>query len=256
MSIIWIIFLLLAAAVAIGIAVQRVRSEGPTITIALKEGNGIEPGKTFIRYKDVRIGVVTAMELSGVHDRRWSRQSRRTRRRPDGRGCQVRGRRAAYSAVRRVGAQHTVVGQGHRVPGRQIDRAQSIFAGTDTPPSITDEPGRRFELKAFTLGSLGVGTPVYYRRIQAGHVAAYNLAAGGKSVDVTVFVRAPIRKNVTTETRFWSASGSWSRSARRSGSPHGSRSLRSLPAVSPSTHPNSLRRKSGRRECHVHPVSS
>jgi len=63
MSVIWLIPLL-AAAVAIGIAVQRVRSEGPTITIALKEGNGIEPGKTFIKYKDVRIGVVTAMELS------------------------------------------------------------------------------------------------------------------------------------------------------------------------------------------------
>jgi paraquat-inducible protein B len=62
-SIIWIIPLL-AALVAIGIAVQRLRAEGPTITIVLKEANGVEAGKTFIRYKDVRIGLVTAVELS------------------------------------------------------------------------------------------------------------------------------------------------------------------------------------------------
>ena len=62
-SIIWIIPLL-AALVAIGIAIQRLRAEGPTITIVLKEATGIEAGKTFIRYKDVRIGLVSAVELS------------------------------------------------------------------------------------------------------------------------------------------------------------------------------------------------
>ena len=62
-SIIWIIPML-AAVVAIGIAIQRVRSEGPTITIAFKSAEGIEAGKTFIKYKDVRIGLVTAVELS------------------------------------------------------------------------------------------------------------------------------------------------------------------------------------------------
>ena len=56
-SIVWIIPLL-AAVVAIGIAIQRIRSEGPTITIVFKAAEGIEAGKTFIRYKDVRIGVV------------------------------------------------------------------------------------------------------------------------------------------------------------------------------------------------------
>jgi paraquat-inducible protein B len=62
-SIVWIIPIL-AAVVAIGIAIQRVMSEGPTITVAFKNGDGIEAGKTFIKYKEVRIGVVTAVELS------------------------------------------------------------------------------------------------------------------------------------------------------------------------------------------------
>ena len=38
-------------------------------------------------------------------------------------------------------------------------------------------------------------------------MAAYNLTADGKSVEVTVFVDAPYDKYVTAETRFWSASG-------------------------------------------------
>ena len=62
-SIVWIIPVL-AALVAIGIAIQRLRSEGPTITIVMKGAEGIEAGKTFIRYKDVRIGLVSAVELS------------------------------------------------------------------------------------------------------------------------------------------------------------------------------------------------
>src|SRR6266478_255374 len=62
-SIVWIIPIL-AAVVAIGIAIQRIRSEGPTITISFKAAQGIEAGKTFIKYKDVSIGQVTAVELS------------------------------------------------------------------------------------------------------------------------------------------------------------------------------------------------
>src|SRR5271168_3871953 len=62
-SVVWIIPLL-AAVVAIGIAIQRLRNEGPTITIIFKGAAGIEAGKTFIKYKDVTIGQVTTVELS------------------------------------------------------------------------------------------------------------------------------------------------------------------------------------------------
>ena len=63
LSIVWIIPIL-AAVVAIGIAVQRVRSEGPTITIIFDAAQGIEAGKTFIKYKDVNIGQVRAVQLT------------------------------------------------------------------------------------------------------------------------------------------------------------------------------------------------
>ena len=62
-------------------------------------------------------------------------------------------------------------------------------------------------LKTPTLGSLGIGTPIYYRRLKVGQVAGYALAPDGQSVEVTVFVNAPYDKYVTIETRFWNVSG-------------------------------------------------
>src|SRR5208282_1700771 len=62
-SIVWIIPIL-AAVVALGIAIQRIRNQGPTITLVFAHASGIEPGKTLIKYKDVTIGQVSDVELS------------------------------------------------------------------------------------------------------------------------------------------------------------------------------------------------
>src|SRR5215510_15650037 len=62
-SVVWVIPIV-AAVVALGIAVQRILSEGPTITITFKAAQGIEAGKTVVKYKDVNIGQVTKVELA------------------------------------------------------------------------------------------------------------------------------------------------------------------------------------------------
>src|SRR5450631_4711889 len=67
-SVVWIIPIL-AAVVAVGIAIQRIRNEGPTIEIVVKVASGIEAGKTFIKYKDVTIGQVTTVELSADYSK-------------------------------------------------------------------------------------------------------------------------------------------------------------------------------------------
>src|SRR5215475_10516452 len=67
-SVVWLIPAL-AALVAIGIAVQRILSEGPTITIVFKAAEGLEAGKTVVKYKDVAIGQVSKVELSSDFSR-------------------------------------------------------------------------------------------------------------------------------------------------------------------------------------------
>jgi paraquat-inducible protein B len=206
-SAVWIVPIL-AAVVAIGIAVQRVLSEGPTITIVFRAAEGIEAGKTFVKYKDVRIGQVTAVQLSDDYTK-----------------VQVKAKIAKHAAGLMVAdAKFWVVeprislsgvsGLSTLLSGNYIgfERGTAAeysrsFIGLDDPPPITDRSGRRFVLKADSLGSLGIGSPVYYRRINVGQIVGYSLAADGSTLEIALFVYSPYDKYVTPETRFWNASG-------------------------------------------------
>ena len=82
------------------------------------------------------------------------------------------------------------------------------FVALETPPVVTgDVPGRFFVLKTPDLGSLDNGTPIFFRRLQVGQVASYELDKDGKFLTVKVFVRAPYDQYVNPNTRFWQASG-------------------------------------------------
>jgi paraquat-inducible protein B len=206
-SVVWIIPIL-AAVVAIGIAIQRVRNEGPTITIVFKGASGIEAGKTFIKYKDVTIGQVTTVQLSDdyaqvvvtaqiakhaagliVEDARfWVVEPRVSLSGVSGLSTLLSGQYLGFQA------------------GKSLKRARHFIA-LDVAPVITDQPGLRLRLTAKTLGSLGIGAPIYYRSLPVGQVEAYTLAADGKSIEATVFIGAPYDKYVTSATRFWNASG-------------------------------------------------
>jgi paraquat-inducible protein B len=206
-SMVWIIPIL-AAVVAIGIAIQRVLSEGPTITVVFKVAQGIEAGKTFIKYKDVRIGQVTAVQLSED----YSKVLVKAKIAKHAAGLMVQD--AKFWVVEPRISLSGVSGLNTLLSGNYIgfqagksEEDERNFIALDEPPTITDQPGKRFILKAPTLFSLGIGSPVYYRRLNVGQVAAYNLTADGKSVEITVFVDAPYDKYVTTGTRFWNASG-------------------------------------------------
>jgi paraquat-inducible protein B len=206
-SIVWIIPIL-AAVVALGIALQRILNEGPTITIVFKAAAGIEAGKTFIKYKDVTIGQVKMVELTQDYSRvRVTAQIAN-----HAAGLMVDD--AKFWVVQPNISLSGVSGLGTLLSGQYIEfqagtslKKERHFIALDVPPLITDQPGRRFTLKAASLGSVGIGAPVYYRSVAVGEVATYALAADGKSIEVTAFINAPYDKYVTAETRFWNASG-------------------------------------------------
>jgi paraquat-inducible protein B len=194
--------------VAIGIAIQRVMTEGPTITIVFKAAEGIEAGKTFVKYKDVNIGQVTAVQLAENYSKvEVTAKIAKSAADLMGGGREVLDRRAAHYPGRNLGTRHPALWQLHRVRSRQVGQGAAQVHRLDMQPTITDQPGRKFVLMAHDLGSLGIGAPIYYRRLQVGEVAAHNLAADGKLVEITVFVKAPYEKYVNPETRFWNASG-------------------------------------------------
>ena len=207
-SMVWVIPIL-AAVVAVGIAVERLLTEGPTITIRMKIADGIEAGKTDVKYKDVKIGLVTKVELDTNSDgvELTARMSKRV--------AHLLVEDSKFWVVEPRVSLSGVSGLGTLLSGNYIGFAvgkstkpQRTFTALEIPPIITSgQPGRAFILKAHDLGSLGIGSPVYYRRLQAGQVIAYDLAGDGEEVDVTIFVNAPYDRYVNPNTRFWNASG-------------------------------------------------
>ena len=101
-----------------------------------------------------------------------------------------------------------LLGRLHRRRRRRLDGDGERLQGLEVPPIVTrDDSGRQFVLRADDLGSLDIGSPVYYRRIKVGQVAAYELDEDGKGVTLRVFINSPYEKFVGANTRFWHASG-------------------------------------------------
>jgi len=208
LSLVWFIPIV-AALVGVWVAVTRVLSEGPQITIVFYSAEGMEAGKTKIRYNGVDIGTVTAIRLSD--DRQ--RVSASVQMAPKTEGFLAADTKFWVVRPRISGA--NVTGLGTLISGAYIGleigtskEQKREFVALETQPVITGEvPGRLFVLKTPDLGSLDTGTPVFFRRLPVGQVASYELDKDGKLLTVMVFVRAPYDQYVNPNTRFWHASG-------------------------------------------------
>src|SRR6185436_7757745 len=66
LSFVWIIPIV-AAVVGAWVAVTRIMSEGPKITIVFRTAEGLEAGKTKIQYNGVEVGTLTTIRLSEDH---------------------------------------------------------------------------------------------------------------------------------------------------------------------------------------------
>jgi len=206
-SIIWIIPIL-AAVVAIGIAVQRILSEGPTIIIVFTAAEGIEAGKTFIKYKDVSIGQVKAIRLTNDY------KKVEITAKIEKHAADLMVQDAKFWVVRPQISLSGVSGLSTLLSGNYIgfepgtsEQSARIFVGLDVAPIVAGQPGKEFILNSGDLGSLSIGSPVLYRRLPVGQVTGYEIKPDGKSVQIKIFVKAPYDQFVVSSTRFWNASG-------------------------------------------------
>ncbi len=206
-SLIWIIPIV-AAIVAAGIAVQRIRSQGPTITIVFTAAEGVEAGKTFIKYKDVNIGRVTSVHLTEDYAK-VEVTAKITKRAA---GLMVED--AKFWVVRPSVSLSGISGLSTLLSGNYIgfqpgksEESEDAFTGLDVAPVVTEQQGRQYVLKATDLGSLGIGSPIYYRRLPVGQIIEYELTPDGVAVQMKIFVKAPYDNYVFSGTRFWNASG-------------------------------------------------
>lgn len=205
---VWVIPLV-AALIGVFLALHTWYQQGPDITIRFKTGEGLEAGKTRIKYKDVDVGQIDSVTLAedGSYVIAGARLARSADHLlvDDTRFWMVSAR-VSGSAVSGLGTllSGTYVGLD---AGKSAEARREFTALDDAPVVSFDVPGRYFTLHAETLGSIGIGTPVYFRRMQAGQVTGYRLGEHGKRIEVRVFIKAPYDRFVTDDTRFWNAGG-------------------------------------------------
>ncbi len=207
-QLVWLIPLV-AALVGGWLAVKAVLEKGPTITITFKTAEGLEVGKTKVKYKEFNVGevkqiaitkdlgqVVATVELVKEAEPYLVEDTRFWIVRPRIVGGQVSGLGTLFSG--------SYIG----VDVGKSTNKRHEFIGLETPPVvIRDTPGRQFVLRGHDLGSLDPGDGVFFRRVEVGQVTAAELDKDGNGVAVKIFIHAPYDQYVTTNTRFWHASG-------------------------------------------------
>jgi paraquat-inducible protein B len=191
------------------VVIHEKLAQGTSVEIRFHNAEDLEANKTKIRYKDVEIGDVRDIHVS--KDRKEVVVTAMIHR--DASDYLVEDTR--FWVVRPRISAAGITGLGTLVSGAYIsvDVGKSMtpsthFLGLDVPPIVTsDLPGREFVLHADDLGSLDIGSSVFYRHVDAGQVVGYTLDPGGAGVTLKIFVNAPFDVYVTAGTRFWQASG-------------------------------------------------
>ncbi len=207
-SFVWIIPLV-CALIGLALVGKAVIEKGPTVTVTFSNAEGLEAGKTKVKYKDVEIGSVQTITLTSD----FKHVLVKIQLTKEAENFATRNTR--FWVVRpRVGATG-ISGLGTLLSGAYIgvdmghakDR-QTEFVGLENPPTVTtDQQGHQYTLRGDSLGSVDIGSPVFYRHLQVGQVVGFSLDKDGAGVEVHVFVNAPYDKYVGMNTRWWHASG-------------------------------------------------
>lgn len=188
---------------------KTMSEKGPEIRISFETAEGIEAGKTQIKFREVTVGKVDTVEISDD-----LKTVLLTATMEAGTDAYLTDTSRFWVVKPRVGA-GGVTGLGTLLSGAYIafepnttGKKQRKFVGLEKPPIISqDKEGTRFRLRTETLGSLSVGSPIYFRQFDIGEVTDYRLADDYSYVDVGIFVQSPYDEYVRERTQFWNAGG-------------------------------------------------
>lgn len=208
-SLIWLVPIA-AALIGIWLIFQALSQKGPDVQVAFSHAEGIEAGKTRIRFKDVEIGkvkkvelnrdlskVVVTAELDKSMEGHLSDQTRFWIVSPRISTNGISGLSTLLSGI------YIAVD-----PGKGEKEPPDLYEGLESAPLIhSDFEGSTFHLVAENLGGLDIGSPIFYRQIEVGEVSHYSLDKSGHSVSLTVFIKAPYDRLVRSNTQFWNVTG-------------------------------------------------
>ncbi len=207
LSLIW--FLPLIAVLVSGWLIYKSFAEkGEIITISFPTAEGLDVDKTKIKYLDVEIGKVTAININD-----------------DLKTIVVTAQMNSHSTdYLKTDTQFWVVrpqvglagisGLGTLLSGAYIElkpgsgEHKHDFIGLGNPPPLkANAEGRQFILETNNLGSMKTGTPINFHGITVGEVLTHELSAAADAIRLTIFIHKPYDQFIRKNTRFWIDSG-------------------------------------------------
>ena len=209
LSLIWAIPLV-TALIAAWLVWDTYSKRGPLITITFDTAEGLQADQSHVKHKDVDMGVVQSAVLT-----------------PDLQHVLVTVRmnkaaeplltdRTQFWVVKPRFFAGNISGLSTLFSGSYIEllpaaeggKEERHFTGLENPPVLqSNVPGRTFVLKANRIGSINLGSPIFYRDLPVGEVLGWDLGDMAATVTVHAFVRKPFDQYVHDDSRFWNASG-------------------------------------------------
>lgn len=184
-------------------------SQGPNIEIEFKTADGLEEGKTKIKYRNVDMGLVNEVRLNESLDgviatARMDRQAVPLLVKDTG----------FWVVTARVGL-GDISGLDTLLSGAYVelapgtdDREERTFVALERPPlTPADAPGLRLHLTSNYASSVTAGDTVLYKGYKVGRVETMEFNPSDKLVHYQIFIDAPYQELINSSVRFWDISG-------------------------------------------------
>jgi paraquat-inducible protein B len=206
---IWLVPLI-TALIGVWLAWDTFSKRGPTITIEFTNAGGLTPGQSQLKFKDVPLGTVKAIDIAPdlskvVVTVETTREA-----------APMLTDKTIFWIVKpqlfagRLSGLDTLLSGSYigMMPSTAKGEAKHHFVGNPDPPILeTSVPGTVFKLNTKRIGSISLGSPIFYRDIEVGAVLGWDLADMARHVTIHAFVRAPFDQYVHEDSLWWDASG-------------------------------------------------
>lgn len=188
---------------------KHYHDKGPLAYVRFSTAESIEAGKTEVRCRSVRVGIVEKIELAD------DLQSVVAGVRIDPESEDLLRRGSRFWVVKPRVSASTISGLGTLITGAYIELEPGDgpppvhhFDGLEEPPvTSANVPGLRLTLVADDAGSLTAGSPIYYRGFEVGRVERRTLDIDNRRIRFDVFIQEDYSALVREGTCFWNTSG-------------------------------------------------
>lgn len=205
------VWLLPLFAVLLGgwLAYKHFTEAGVSIVVVFPTGEGVEAGKTEVRYKGIKVGTVSELnvqpDLQSVAAQITLSKQAEAALRDDTQFWLVK---PELSLGGVQGLDTLVSGNYIAMRPGQSQRTQYVFKALDEPPPPEPAEGDlKIRLTAPDVGSLHAGSPIHYRKLRVGEIVDYTLSDDNSEVIFQGHIEAEYADLVSENSRFWNSSG-------------------------------------------------